>query len=771
MSSGLVKYKNGLPSLPRRPAGELGPRPSVRRDEREQGMDLAGVYGFLGRLLARRKWLIVSVSAAVIVASLLQVLTMTPLYRTTTTIEIQPDLGRTLPYKELSEAAEDFITTETYVQTRKEVLRSRALALRVVDRLELARDVEFNLDRRRGILIDPPMALIGRVRGWLSADTPGGGDPRIGLADRIIEDLDVQVMVNTRLVEVGYSSHSAELSAAILNTLVDELIELEFAERLDASARSREFLQRQLVELKAAVDLSDAALKEYANRQNILSIDGRQQFALNKLVDLQQEATRLEAQMIAERAQLQELETASAVEFPQGLKNETILQLQQRLSALNQELASFSTRFGADWPAARSVRKQIDEVTEQLAAEKQRAVATVRKRYQASREQSTMLSEELDEQKRRANMLDQDLVQYNTLKQAAETDRELFDSLLQRVKELGVVTGLKSTNVRVLDAAAVPKEVHHPNKPYFAIVSLLLGLTLGLAAAFLIESLDQTVRSPEDVVRVLDLPCLGVIPGLEPSRSKRRGPAGHENWSEAIRHLIALQQSGGWEAYRSLRTAIVYSTENPTPRAIMVASPLAGEGRTFTVVNLGVALAQLGARVVLVDLDLRDPGIAATLDLDHGDEGMTSFLSEGQGHDVLSYVRETFVPNLSVVPAGIVPPNPPELIGSDRMLGALDTLKKGFDVVLFDTPPLLSYTDGVVLSLMVDQVILLARNASTPRRALERAGEQLEAVRDRVLGGVIDDADMRGSEYAYRPGSRRRSPRRQHQRSPQPARS
>jgi capsular exopolysaccharide synthesis family protein len=765
MSSKLVKYKAGLPTLRQAPPDTFNARSSPRPDDPESRLDLPGVYGFISRTLALRKWIIVAVATIAGAATLLQVLTMTPVYRATTKIEIQPDLGRILPYKELSDAAEDFITTETYVQTQKEVLRSRALALRVVERLELDKNAEFSRPRRRGVLIDVPSVFFDWIKAALLPNPDGGEPGPAAYADRVVEDLAVSVMVNTRLIQVSYDSHSPELAATILNTLVEELIELEFVKRFDASAKARDFLQRQLVELRTSVDVSEASLNRYADKRKILSIDGRQEVALDKLVDLQQEATRLEAQMIAERARLQELEDASIAEFPPSLRDETILQLQDRLSSLNQQLASFSARFGTDWPEAKAVQRQIAEVTQQLATAKQRTLAEATTRYQASRELHGMLQEQLEQQKRLANKLDQDMIQYNTLKHAAETDRELYDSLSQRLKELSVATGLKSSNVRILDAAGVPSDVFYPRKPYYAVVSVLLGLGLGLAAAFLVESLDSTVRTTEDVEQALELPCLGVIPRLEESRKRQHGSNGTTQWSDAIKSFVELQESGGWEAYRSLRTAIVYSSQQPPPRSIMVSSPLAGEGRTFTVVSLGVALAQLGARIVLVDLDLRNPGIAAMLGLDNDSKGVSSFLSDGYAPDISSYIRQTSLPNLSVIPAGIVPPNPPELLGSDRMFGALETLKEGFDVVLVDTPPVLSYTDAVVLSQMVDQVIQLARGGETPKRALELGCRQLDGVRGKMLGGVINAADMRSPEYEYRPGGRRTSRRRNRRRS------
>jgi capsular exopolysaccharide synthesis family protein len=236
-----------------------------------------------------------------------------------------------------------------------------------------------------------------------------------------------------------------------------------------------------------------------------------------------------------------------------------------------------------------------------------------------------------------------------------------------------------------------------------------------------------------------------------PDRDKPGAPTVPDT-DAAVRKLRHLTESSGWEAYRSLRTSLVYSTLQPPPRSIMVTSPLAGDGKTFTTVNLAVALAQLGARVAVVDLDLRDPGVAPMLGLSPNGRGMSSYLAMDVGRDVFNYIRETKIPNLSIVPAGRTPPNPPELIGSDRMFGALDVLKEGFDVVLIDTPPVLEYTDAVVLAPMVDQVIVVVRGGVTPKRATQVGTTQLRSVRANLLGAVINAADMRDPEYAYRPG-------------------
>jgi capsular exopolysaccharide synthesis family protein len=411
-----------------------------------------------------------------------------------------------------------------------------------------------------------------------------------------------------------------------------------------------------------------------------------------------------------------------------------------------------SGRFGTDWPETRTVRRQIEEVTQQIETEKQEAVAKASRQYQASREQYAMLKEQLEGERRIANKLDQDLVQYNTLKQAAETNRELYDSVLQRFKELSVATGLKASNVRVLDHAGIPDQVDFPHIPYFAVVSVLLGLGLGVAGASLVESLDSSLRTPDDLASALELNCLGVIPQIEFSRTT--GPAGSQpaDPDAAMTRFRQLTGSPGWEAYRSLRTAIVYSTLQPPPRSIMVTSPLASDGKTFTSVNLAMALAQLGARVALVDLNLRDPGIATMFGWKDSVLGMSSYLTKDIGGSISDYVLETEIPNLSVIPAGRVPPNPPELIGSDRMFAALDELKEGFDVVLVDTPPVLEYTDAAVLSPMIDQAILVVRGGVSPRRAAQVCASQLRDVRANLLGAVINAVDMKDPDHAYRPG-------------------
>ncbi len=306
----------------------------------------------------------------------------------------------------------------------------------------------------------------------------------------------------------------------------------------------------------------------------------------------------------------------------------------------------------------------------------------------------------------------------------------------------------------MLDAAGIPKEVDFPNVPYSALVSVLLGLGLGVVCAFLVESLDNSLRTPDDLASAVELNCLGVIPRVDLPRSSKSRAGDTAELDETLQRLRHLTDSKDWEAYRSLRTAIVYSSLQPPPRSIMVTSPLSGDGRTFTSVNLAVALAQLGARVALIDLDLRNPQIAAILGLDEDEEeeGIGSYLSMDVGREVFNYIRETKIPNLSVIPAGRIPPNPPELIGSDRMFGALDVLKEGFDVILIDTPPVLDFTDAVVLAPMVDQTILVVKSGTTPRRATQVCVSELSYVRANVLGAVINDADMRDPDYAYRPG-------------------
>jgi capsular exopolysaccharide synthesis family protein len=384
-------------------------------------------------------------------------------------------------------------------------------------------------------------------------------------------------------------------------------------------------------------------------------------------------------------------------------------------------------------------------VRAQLANEKKKMLRQAKVEYDLAVKHRERLMAALDAQNHLAGQQTQDSIAYNMLKREVETDRQLHDGLLQRLKETDVSAGLKAGNVHVIDRGHVPTMPTSPNVPMNLTLGLFLAVISGLTAASAIEVLDRTIKTPEDVERDLRLPFLGAIPAFEKAwKATNNG------------HLIPLEQAHAsplshrdmassvyWESYRALRTSLLFSPEN-RPHSILVTSALAGEGKSTTAVNLAITLAHTGARTIVVELDLRRPRLADTLALE-SDRGMSRYLSgQCQFH---TEIQQSAVPELFVVTAGPVPPNPPELIGSARMVNALELLQRHFDYVVIDGPPL-TVTDALVISSQVNGVVLVV-DGHTQREKAQKARNMLMSVDAKILGVLVNNVKMDATREYY----------------------
>ncbi len=737
-------------------------RPYPEFLDQDDGVDLRHYW----RVLAKRKWLVLAVLMSITVAVVLEVLTATPIYRATATVRIDPEASNVLPYKDVTQASESYLATESFLRTQYNILSSRVLARRVIETLNLVDDPVFDEVPRAGVLLE----TAGSLKSLLSTAFSLGGaaepDRRVGESqriDRFVDNLEINPIRRSRLVEVNYQSHHPGFAAKVVNTLMEEFIERNFESKYQATVRATDFLQKELEDLKLKVERSEEGLILYARQHGILNIDQRENVVVQRLADLNQEITQVQANLIAKTALHSVVKGATVEDFPQSLKSQAILELEKRRFELEQDLASLSTRFGPEWPEIKKTREEVSKVEQQLRQEKESTIREVRLQYQVTRDHYRLLTEALEQQTQLANQLSQDSIQYNILKREVEVNKQLYEGLLQRLKEAGVSAGLKSSNIQVVDRAEVPHEIYRPQKTLNGILGLTVGLILGIGITFLMESLDNTFKTPDQVEELLAIPALGVIPRIAadggisldrrllPGRSEvLKGDVGKND------HPVRPGTDPGrpyipgdgriWEAYRSLRTSLVLSVSGGQPKTILVTSSFSGEGKTTTAANLGVVFSQTGDATLLIDLDMRKPMLAKNFGI-NGHGGMSTFLSGNS--DLASHITRTSVANLFILPAGPVPPNPAELLGSAPMVKALELLKQHFKYIVIDSPPVLSVTDPLILSAKVDGVVLVVQGGKTPRDVVRRASDHIRVVGGKILGALINNVNVESSEYYY----------------------
>jgi capsular exopolysaccharide synthesis family protein len=433
--------------------------------------------------------------------------------------------------------------------------------------------------------------------------------------------------------------------------------------------------------------------------------------------------------------------------------NDALLQqLDSKYADLRTQFVATTSHYGPNFYKVKELRNQINEVESLVERERKRIIERIGSDYRTALLREQLLSREVAQQRAEVEKLNQLLIQYNLLKNEYETNQQLYNELLKRLKDATVSVSLRAANIRLADEALVPSTPIRPDKPVDITVGLLVGLILGVTLAFIRESLDRTIKTAEDIEREIAVPTLAIVPQGETSRGRygryfardARKAGGNGNLALTVLSAPGSQMA---ESFRVLRTSILLSSAPQPPQVVLVSSAHPSEGKTFASVNLALALAQRGSRVLLVDADLRKPNVLKALGVSDGaGPGLSSFLMGGQDIDQ-ALQAFTAAPNLWLLPPGPIPPNPAELLSSPAMEGLVRDLRQRFEHIIFDSPPLLLVTDGILLSALADGVVLVVESGATSRGALNRVRRILDRAGANTLGAVLNKLDDRTDGY------------------------
>jgi capsular exopolysaccharide synthesis family protein len=563
-------------------------------------------------------------------------------------------------------------------------------------------------------------------------------------------------------MEVHFRSSDPQTAQNVVNTLMHTYQENNLKARFESTMQASDWLSKQLVDLQMKVETSQEKLVRYQKEHEILGIDEKQNITTAKLDELNKELTVAESERMDKEAFYRLVESGDAdaiASSPGAMESEapgaqTASQLLETLRAkqadLNIQVADLNTQFGPAYPKLVQMNNQLKEVDAQLQLEMKKIAGRVRGQYTTALRRESMLHDALEKQKQEANKLNESAIEYSLLKRDLETNRQLYEGLLEKLKEAGISAGLKSNNFQIVNSARVPTTPVEPNVPRNLGFAFVLGLTSGVGLAFLLEGLDNTVRTTEQAQAISGLPPLGMIPlgsktAREGTPSKRLTLASSNEAVELITHVRPQSQMA--ESYRALRTSLLLSHLGAPPKVIMVTSALPQEGKSTTSINCAVVLAQKGVRVLLIDCDLRRPSIHKTLGMGPR-SGLSNVLTGSTTLKQAITVAPT-LPDLDVLPAGAPPPNPAELLASTNMRDVLAELRERYDHIVLDTPPTLSVTDAVVLSPRADAIVLVIRSGSTTKQALRRSRDILTQVNARVSGVLLNAVDLSSPDYYY----------------------
>jgi polysaccharide biosynthesis transport protein len=700
------------------------------------------------RVLIKRKWLVISVILGIFMAVAIASLRETPVYVAAGQIVVNKADSNLISFKD-STPDNDYIYEQSDLDTEVRILQSDLMGLQVIRQLNLDKRPEFggHVDQKQDNLVADSLQTD-------SARTSG-------LLAHFRANLHVTLIPNTRIIEIHYDSTDPQLAASVVNTLASTYVEQNFKTKFESTMQASDWLSKQLVDLQMKVETSQEKLVRYQKEHEILGTDEKQNIITEKLEELNREMTAAESDRMQKEAVYRQTQSSDPDVVAAAIIADTgtgggagsglLDKLRDQQANLRIQVAEINTQFGPSYPRISQLNNQLKEIDRQLQTETNKAVDHLKGQYQAAVQRETMLRESFDKQKQEANKLNESAIEYSILKRDLDSNRTLYEGLLEKLKEAGVTAGLRSNNFRIIEAARVPTSPSEPNIPRNLSFALVLGVISGLGLAFVLENMDNTVRTPEQAQAIAGLPSLGMIP--LGSKSGNHGPSGKRlaltaESREAVEMVTQVRpQSQMAESYRALRTSLLLSNLGAPPKVIMVTSARPQEGKTTTSINTAIVLAQKGVRVLLIDADLRRPSVHKTLGM--GPRSGLSNVLTGSATVQQTITLSPILSNLFILPAGTPPPNPAELLASANMRVLIDDLRGQYDHIVIDTPPTLSVTDAVVLSPRADATILVIRSGQTTKQALRRSRDILMQVNAHVAGVLLNAVDLTSPDYYY----------------------
>jgi polysaccharide biosynthesis transport protein len=684
-------------------------------------------------ILRKHQWLVLTFLLTIVTVVTIASFKMKPVYTAAARVEVDRDNQTVVPFSD-SNSYSAYEDTENYIETQTKILQSETLALMTIKSLDLARYPEFG--------------------GATTAAAGRGAQPRPAILGAFLGRLTVRRVPNSRLIEVQFEAENAQLAAQVVNTHLQNYIEENFRSKYDATMQASTWLSAELEELRIKVEKSEDARIAYERENQIWQIDEKQDITTQKLADLSKAVTEAQTDE-AEKEALYRMALSGNVDaLPEARTNEVITNLLKHQSDLDEAYAEALDQYGPNFPKVLRLAAQKKEVESNLTKARQTMVASLDEEFETSKSHVELLQEDLDKQKAEANDLAEKLVQYHILQHDAESNKTLYDGLQQKLKEATITVGLHSDNIRVVDPALVPQYPSRPQKARNILLAFLIGLVGGVGLALFREYLDNTVKSPDDVEALTGLPSLAVVPslpGMNTGHNRASREAAATPGAGPRVELLSFVQPKSQisEAFRALRTSLLLSQADHPPQVILVTSALPREGKTTAAVNLAVTLAQLGDRTLLIDSDMRKPGVRRALNLTGGkDAGLSSYLAGVSTLDEVTLPHPT-IENLVALTTGPVPPSPADLLSSHRMREAITELRHKFKFVVIDSPPVMAATDAVLISALTDGVLLVVRSGETPKEAFTRTRDLLAAVKCRLLGVVLNAVDSSAPDYYY----------------------
>src|SRR5690349_20775662 len=739
------------------------------------------------RAIRKRLWLVIGIVALITMLAVVYVARKPDLYEAQARVQVDLEESGNLVNntRPLYGPTDDPI----YFNTQLQILVSPGLMRRVVRTLDLEHNPDFFKGAQRTSSWQTLLRMIGAgSKPPETAKTPDQLPLTTSVAQATArEDLNeakrLEPYVNTilaglkvepvketrgyyketRLIDIRFTHIDPLVASKVVNAIAETYVFSNLEKRTEANSTTGDFLQKRIAELQQQIRTAEERLVNYAKNNQIISLDPNQNTVVERLAGLNQQLLQAENDRKTAEAAYNAAKTPDAANALAEDGAKPTNDLEAKLIELRQKRALLMVDATEEAPEVKEVDQQITELDKQLKDLRSRKSATLltnlNTRYQQALEREQSLRKAFEQQRAETLSQNEAAINYRIIQQEIETNKSLLNGLLSRARENDVVMAGKPNNISIVDYALTPDTPVGPNRARTVIAAFFLSIGLGLGLALFFEYLDDTVHSTEEVERVLHLPALAVIPSVGSAARRRVLPG--------ISGSTALQKQNGngnghselllnvdtrsplAEAYRHLRTSVLLSTAGRAPKSLLVTSSLPGEGKTTTAVNTAISLAQTGASVVIIDADMRRPRLQSIFDM-RGNEGLSSILSsETSEGDMLGMVRHDEESGLNVLTSGPIPPNPAELLGSDQMRRLMTVLQSNYTHVVVDSPPVSSFTDGVLISSMVDGVLLVVHGGKSSRHIVRRSKQLLSDVGAKIFGVVLNNVNLQSHDYYY----------------------
>jgi polysaccharide biosynthesis transport protein len=658
-------------------------------------------------MLVRRVWVIVGVMAIVLVGTVGWVIAQKPMYLAASTVEVKPQQTRIVDSGAVTPA---IVADSDHMATQHALLRSRALAERVAETLDLPSNPLF-------------------------ANPEGSRAERLRQAtDVISRGLQIRPVQRSRVIEISFSSSSPEEAARIANAIAENYVRSDIERRFNATAYARTFLEERLQSTKAALEDAERKLVAYSRQQRIIdlssnggsqnggSLDASALIALSSsLTDAQQE--RITAQQIF-------LSARDDANTRKTLSNDAIKLLNEARVKLSTEYQEKLRTYKPDFPEMRDLAARIAATDREIEIEQGRVLAGLEAAAKSAAAREAALQKRVDELRGEVQDVQARSIDYNILSREVDTLRSQYEALLQRFKDVSIVSGINESQVALVDRAETPKSPYSPNIRNALILSFVMSLALGIGLGLLLDYADDTIKNPDDVKNKLGLPVLGVVPKVGASQS--------------VVELMEDPRSAISEAFGSARTALQFSSQSGVPRTLLITGNRPSEGKTSTATGLALSFSRIGKRVLVIDADMRRPSFAA----DPGSSiGLSGLLTREAS--ALDNIVQGKVENVDLLPAGISPPNPAEILAGGRFSRVLEEVAPHYDLIVVDAPPVLDFADAPLLSSFTDATVMVVQAGAVRTPNARRTMERLLAANAHIIGVILTKFDLKRTGYGY----------------------